>query len=47
MGMRPEAIAAVLDPPDARAAAERHRWLETRHALPYAAAEPPRPGLGE
>jgi hypothetical protein len=47
MGMRPEAIAAVLDLPDAAAAAERRRWLEARHALPYATAEPPRPGLGE
>ena len=36
MGMRPEAIAAVLDLPDAGAAEKRHRWLETRRALPYA-----------
>ena len=43
MGMRPEAIAAVLDLPDAEAAAERHRWLRARHTLPYAAAQPPRP----
>jgi hypothetical protein len=35
MGMRPEAIAAVLDLPDAAAAAKRHRWLEARRALPY------------
>jgi hypothetical protein len=42
MDMRPEAIAAVLDLPDAEAASKRHRWLEDRHALPYA-AEPPRP----
>ena len=47
MGMRPEAIAAVLDLPDAATAAERRRWLEARHALPHATAEPPRPGLGE
>ena len=37
MGMRPEAIAAVLELPDAAAAEKRHRWLETRRALPYAA----------
>jgi hypothetical protein len=41
MGMRPEAIAAVLGLPDAAAAEKRHRWLETRRALPYAA-----PGVG-
>jgi hypothetical protein len=35
MGMRPEAIAAVLELPDAAAAEKRHRWLETRRALPY------------
>jgi hypothetical protein len=32
MGMRPEAIAAVLDLPDATAAEKRQRWLETRRA---------------
>lgn len=37
MGMRPEAIAAVLGLPDAAAAEKRHRWLEARRALPYAA----------
>ena len=37
MGMRPEAIAAVLDLPDAAAADKRHRWLKARRALPYAA----------
>ena len=37
MGMRPEAIAAVLDLPDAAAAEKRHRWLEARRALPYTA----------
>ena len=37
MGMRLEAIAAVLELPDAAAAEKRHRWLETRRALPYAA----------
>jgi hypothetical protein len=41
MGMRPEAIAAVLDLPDAAAADKRHRWLKARRALPYAA-----PGTG-
>ena len=33
MGMRPEAIAAVLSLPDAAAAEKRHRWLETRRDL--------------
>ena len=33
MGMRPEAIAAVLGLPGAAAAEKRHRWLETRRAL--------------
>jgi len=41
MGMRPEAIAAVLDLPDAAAADKRHRWLKARRARPYAA-----PGTG-
>jgi hypothetical protein len=36
MGMRPEAIAAVLELPDAAAAEKRHRWLKARRALPYA-----------
>jgi hypothetical protein len=44
MGMRPEAIAAVLDLPDAAAAEKRQRWLEGRRALPYVPAEAPRPG---
>jgi hypothetical protein len=35
MGMRSEAIAAVLDLPDAAAADKRQRWLEARRALPY------------
>ncbi len=39
MGMRPEAIAAVLELPDAAAAEKRHRWLETRRALPYTARD--------
>jgi hypothetical protein len=39
MGMRSEAIAAVLDLPDAAAADKRQRWLTTRQALPYTAAE--------
>lgn len=37
MGMGSEAIAAVLDLPDAAAADKRHRWLGTRRVLPYAA----------
>ena len=46
MGMRPEAIAAVLELPDAAAAEKRQRWLERRRALPYAAAtsQPPEAG---
>ena len=32
MGMRPEAIAAVLELPDAAAAEKRHRWLKARRA---------------
>jgi hypothetical protein len=36
MGMRPEAIAAVLELPDAAAAEKRYRWLKARRALPYA-----------
>jgi hypothetical protein len=43
MGMRAEAIAAVLDLPDAAAANKRQRWLEGRRALPYATAESQRP----
>ena len=39
MGMRSEAIAAVLELPDAATADKRQRWLEARRALPYAAAE--------
>ncbi len=46
MGMRPEAIAAVLDLPDAAAAEKRQRWLEARRALPFATAESPRPEAG-
>ena len=34
MGMPPEAIAAVLELPDAAAAEKRQRWLEERRALP-------------
>jgi hypothetical protein len=41
MGMRPEAIAAVLDLPDPAAAAKRHRWLEARRALPYGDVDTP------
>ena len=44
MDMRPEAIAAVLDLPDAAAAEKRQRWLEARRALPWATAESQRPG---
>ena len=36
-----EAIAAVLELPDAAAAAARKRWLDRRHSLPRAEAEPP------
>ena len=43
MGMPLEAIAAVLDLPDAAAAEKRQRWLEARRALPYATAESQRP----
>lgn len=39
MGMGSEALAAVLDLPDATAADSRRRWLEARRALPYMAAE--------
>jgi hypothetical protein len=46
MGMRPEAIAAVLDLPDAAAAEKRQRWLEARQALPYTTAESQRPEAG-
>ena len=47
MGMRPEAIAAVLELPDAAAAEKRQRWLEKRRALPYAAAASQRPKAGK
>jgi hypothetical protein len=47
MGMRPEAIAAVLDLPDATAAEKRQRWLEGRRALPYVAAEAQRAEPGD
>ena len=36
LGMGEEAIAAVLDLPDAAAASKRRRWLKGRRALPYA-----------
>jgi hypothetical protein len=39
MGMGSEAIAAVLDLHDAAAADKRQKWLATRRALPYTAAE--------
>jgi hypothetical protein len=46
MDMGPEAIAAVLGLPDAAAAEKRHRWLEGRRALPYAAPASQRPKAG-
>jgi hypothetical protein len=46
LGMGEEAIAAVLDLPDAAAAGKRRRWLKGRRALPYAdIASPARSGL--
>ena len=47
MGMRPEAIAAVLELPDAAAAEKRQRWLERRRAVPYATATSQRPEAGK
>ena len=47
MGMRPEAIAAVLELPDAAAAEKRQRWLESRRALPYATATAQHPEAGK
>jgi hypothetical protein len=47
MGMRPEAIAAVLDLPDATAVEKRQRWLEGRRALPYVSAEAQRSKPGD
>jgi hypothetical protein len=44
MGMGEEAIAAVLDLPDAATAAKRRRWLKVRRALPYADIGAPGPG---
>ncbi|MBV9208422.1 MAG: hypothetical protein JO037_24125, partial [Actinobacteria bacterium] len=50
MGLRREAIAAILELPDAAAAEDRERWLGQRRALPSAEprplglAEPGRPG---
>jgi hypothetical protein len=47
LGMGEEAIAAVLDLPDAAAAGKRRRWLKGRRALPHAdIASPGRSGLG-
>jgi hypothetical protein len=46
MGMGEEAVAAVLDLPDAAAASKRRRWLKGRRALPYAdIGSPGRSGL--
>jgi hypothetical protein len=42
-GMRDEAIAAVLELPDAAAAEARYKALEARRALPLESAEPPQP----
>ena len=47
MGMRPEAIAAVLELPDAAAAEKRQRWLERRRAVPYATAAAQHPEAGK
>ena len=47
MGMRPEAIAAVLDLPDAAAAEKRQRWLAGRRALPCATAAAQGPEAGK
>jgi hypothetical protein len=47
LGMSEEAIAAVLDLPDAGTAAKRRRWLKARRTLPYAdIGTPGRPGPG-
>jgi hypothetical protein len=43
MGMRDEAIAAVLELPDTAAAEARHRALRARRELPYEEAEEPLP----
>jgi hypothetical protein len=43
MGMQDEAIAAVLELPDAAAAAARYRYLKTRWELPYEEAEAAQP----
>ena len=40
MGTGDEAIAAVLELPDAAAAATRKRWLDRRHSVPRAETEP-------
>jgi hypothetical protein len=47
MDMRPEAIAAVLELPDAAAAEKRQRWLEGRRALPNTTAASQRPEAGK
>jgi len=43
IGMADEAIAAVLELPDAPAVIKRRRWLKGRRALPHTDAEQPRP----
>jgi len=46
IGMNDEAIAAVLELPDAAAAARRRRWLRRRRSLPVAEAGHP-PGSAD
>jgi hypothetical protein len=47
MGMGDEAIAAVLDLPDATSAGKRRRWLKSRRVLPHAdTGLPGRPAAG-
>ncbi len=46
-GMGGEAIAAVLDLPDAEAAQKRRRWLESRRSLPHAEVESVDAGAAE
>ena len=43
MGMPAEAIAAVLELPDAEAAEKRQRWLEARRAASPASSDPGTP----
>ena len=41
LGMGEEAIAAILELPDAAAAGQRRRWLAERRNLPHAEADQP------